>query len=92
MRLADRNEPLKPKKSRGRVPKTNETTQRLLEGDIEERPAATIDQRRLFLEKVGGQSLSVSTVKRLLKKLGYSQKNGQWERWNGTSSKEPPGG
>lgn len=91
MRIADRGASLAPKKGGGRVPKTNETTCRLLEEDIQERPAATVAQRRLFLEKVAGQSLSISTVKRLLKRLGYSQKNGQWVQWNGTSSKEPPG-
>jgi len=91
MRLADRGASLIPKKAPGRVPKTNETTRKLLEEDIKERPAATVAERRLFLEKVAGQSLSTSTVKRLLKRMGFSQKNGQWGRWNGTSSNEPPG-
>jgi transposase len=56
------------------VPKTNETTRRLLAEDIRERPAATIKERCLFLEKAAGQSLSISTVKRLLKRMGYSEK------------------
>jgi transposase len=91
MRLADRGDSLEPKKGSGRVPKTNETTRKLLEEDIKERPAATIAERRLFLEKVAGQSLSISTVKRLLKRLGFSQKNGLWGRWNEMSSKGQPG-
>lgn len=91
MRLADRGTSLTPKKAPGRVPKTNQITRKLLEEDIKERPAATVAERRLFLEKVAGQSLSASTVKRLLKRLGYSQKNGQWGRWSETSSKGQPG-
>lgn len=94
MRLADRGASLEPKKGGGRVPKTNETTRKLLEEDLKERPAATIAERRLFLEKVAGQSLSTSTVKRLLKGLGYSQKNGLWGQAkprNETSSIERPG-
>lgn len=91
MRIADRGASLAPKKAPGRVPKTNETTRKLLEEDIQQRPAATVADRRLFLERVGGKSLSISTVKRLLKRLGYSQKNEQWGQWKGTSSKERPG-
>lgn len=56
------------------MPKTNETTQRLLAEAIREQPAATIKKRRLFLEKSARQSLSISTVRRLLKRMGYSQK------------------
>ncbi len=93
MRIADRGASLAPRKSGGRVPKTNQTTRKLLEEDIKERPAATIADRRLFLEKVAGQSLSISTMKRLLKRMGYSQKkkNGLWGRWSETSSSELPG-
>jgi transposase len=91
MRLADREASLAPRKGGGRPPKTDQTTRRLLEEDVRERPAATVSDRRLFLEEATGTSLSTSTVKRLLKKLGYSQKNGLWERWNGTSSTERPG-
>lgn len=88
MRLADREASLAPRKGGGRPPKTDETTKRLLEEDVKERPAATIVQRRAFLESISGKSLSVSMVKRLLKRLGFSQKNGLWGRWNETSSKE----
>jgi transposase len=91
MRLADREASLTPRKGGGRPPKTDETTKSLLEDDVKERPAATVAERASFLEKVAGQSLSISTVKRLLKRLGYSQKNGQWARWSGTSSKEQLG-
>jgi transposase len=83
---------LEPKKSPGRPRKADEKARVLLERDVEERPAATIGQRRRFLEHVTGTTLSDSTVRRLMKRLGFSQKNGQWGRWNETSSSELPGG
>jgi transposase len=85
-RIAARGDPLKPrKKGGGRPPKTDEAAKRLLEGDVKERPAATVSDRRRFLESVTGKTLSDSTVGRLLKRMGFSQKNGLWGRWNGTS-------
>jgi transposase len=85
-RSARRGEPLTPKKSPGRPRKADEKARALLEEDVKERPAATIGQRRRFLEHITGTTLSDSTVRRLMKRLGYSQKNGQWGRWNETSS------
>ncbi len=82
---------LTPKKSPGRPRKANEKAQTLLEKDVEERPSATISQRRSFLEHITATTLSDSTVRRLMKRLGFSQKNGQWGRWNETSSQERPG-
>ena len=90
-RIASRGESLEPRKGGGRPPKTDEITQKLLEGDVNERPTATVAQRRLFLEHTTGKTLSDSTVLRLLKRTGFSQKNGLWGRWNAMSSKERPG-
>jgi transposase len=77
---------LTPKKSPGRPPKANEEARALLEKDVEERPSATISQRRRFLEHITATDMSDSTVRRLMKRLSFSQKNGQWGRWNETSS------
>ncbi len=77
---------LEPRKSPGRPHKTDQKARALLEKDVEERPAATISQRRRFLEHLSGTTLSDSTVRRLMKRLGFSQKNGLWGRWNETSS------
>src|SRR3712207_4626380 len=65
---------LTPKKSPGRTRKVEEKARVLLEKDVEERPDATISQRRRFLEHITGQDLSDSTVRRLMKRLGFSQK------------------
>jgi transposase len=77
---------LEPRKSPGRPHKTDQKARALLEQDLEERPAATISQRRRFLEHLSGTTLSDSTVRRLLKRMGFSQKNGVWGRWNATNS------
>jgi transposase len=74
VKIANRGEPLRPRKGGGRPPKTDELTKKLLEEDLQERPAATISERRSFLERACGKSLSDSTVRRLLKRMGFSQK------------------
>jgi transposase len=85
-RSAREGESLEPRKSTGRPRKAGEKARLLLEKDVEQRPAATIGQRRRFLEHLTGTTLSDSTVRRLMKRLGFSQKNGVWGRWNETSS------
>ena len=84
-RIAQRGGSLTPKKGGGRPPKTDQTTEKLLEEDVKERPAATVSDRRRFLQHVTGKALSNSTVKRLLKRLGFSRKNATWGRWSETS-------
>jgi transposase len=52
----------------------NQSARRLLEADIEERPSATLSERREYLGEVCGISVSESTVSRMLKRLGWSRK------------------
>jgi transposase len=85
-RIASQGDSLTPKKSPGRPRKADQKARALLEEDVKERPAATISQRRRFLEHITATTLSDSTVRRLMKRMGFSQKNGQWGRWNETSS------
>ena len=77
---------LAPKKRPGFKPKMDETARRLLEADLEERPAATLPQRREYLGRVAGVRVSDSTVSRMLKRLGWSRKKDGWERRNATNS------
>jgi transposase len=91
-RMAHRGTSLAPRKGGGRPPKADETTRKLLEADVKERPTATVSERRGFLEHTTGKALSDSTVGRLLKRMGFTQKNGVWGRWNETSGSELPGG
>jgi len=90
-RLASRGEPLTPRKGGGRPPKADELTRKLLEEDVRARPAATVEERRHFLRTIAGKSLSEPTLRRLLKRMGFSRKKGLWGRWNETSGKEPLG-
>src|SRR5215210_2016601 len=89
-KLAGEGESLTPRKGGGRPPKADETTKRLLEEDIRTRPAATVKERRNFLKSFAGKSLSESTLRRLLKRMGFSRKKGLWGRWNETNGKELP--
>jgi transposase len=91
-RLASRGEPLTPRKGGGRPPKADDATRKLLEEDIRTRPSATIRERRSFLERFAGTSISEVTLRRLMKRMGFSRKKGVWGRWSETSGKEPPGG
>ncbi len=84
-RIADRGASLEPRKGGGRPPKVDETVKKLLEEDAEKRPAATVPERRRFLEQLTGKSLGSSTIRRALKRLGFSQKNGVWGRWSETN-------
>ena len=77
---------LTPKKRPGSKPKLDEAARRLLESDLEERPAATLPQRREFLRRVHGVEVSDSTVYRVLKRMGWSRKKGRWVRARETSS------
>lgn len=78
--------PLAPRKHPGSKPKLDERARKLLEADVEDRPALTLQQRCRFLEEMVGVSVSESTLSRLLKKMGFSPKDGAWERVRGTSS------
>ncbi len=56
-RVAERGASLAPRKGSGRPPKADETTRRLLEEDVRERPAATVYERCHFLQSTTGKSL-----------------------------------
>jgi len=85
-RLAANEEPLAPRKGGGRPPKTDAAVAAVLEDDVEARPYAAVWERAAYLRAAGGVELSVSTVRRLLRRLGFSQKNGAWQRASATSS------
>ena len=71
---------LAPKKRPGSKTKLDHRARRLLESDLEERPAATLPQRREFLGRVAGVWVSDSTVSRMLKRMGFSRKKDRWVR------------
>lgn len=91
-RLADRGESLTPRKGGGRPPIADDATRKLLEEDVRSRPSATVKERCRFLESIAGKSISEPTLRRLLKRMGFSRKKGLWGRWNETNGEGRPGG
>lgn len=78
--------PLTPKRHSGSKPKLDERARRLLEADVDHRPAASLKDRCRFVRRVVGVSVSESTLSRLLRSMGFTQKNEVWVRASGTSS------
>jgi transposase len=85
VRIGNRGASLEPRKGDGKPPKVDQATEKLLEEVAQNRPAANVPERRHFLEQLTGNSLADSTIRRVLKRLDFSQKNELWGRWNGTS-------
>lgn len=83
---ARQGESLSPRKHPGPRPKIDEKARRLLEADVEERPAVSLRERGRFLERMAGVRVSESTLSRLLRGMGFSPKEGRWVRQRGTSS------
>jgi transposase len=76
-KTAREGRPLTPKKNPGKRPRLGKSARALLEADLVERPAATLSQRRRFLQDVTGVLVSNSIVSRVLNRLGYTRKKGQ---------------
>ena len=79
---------LSPGKAPGKRPKLDEKARRLLEVDVEERPFLKLSDRREYLKKVAGVSVSESTLSRAIRKMGFGRKKGRWVRVSKTSSSE----
>jgi transposase len=77
---------LSPGKAPGKKPLLDEKAKRLLEADVEERPFAKLKDRREYLQKIAGVSVSESTLSRALRKMGFGRKKGRWVRVSKTSS------
>src|SRR5215216_665936 len=65
---------LAPKKRPGSKQKLDEGARKLLEANLEEHLESTLSQRREFLRRVCRVSVSVSTVSRTLRRIGWTQK------------------
>jgi transposase len=75
-RAASEGRSLAPKKRPGSKPKLDERARRLLLADLEERPFATLSQRREYLKALTGISVSNSTVCREIKRVEHTRKKG----------------
>ncbi len=83
---AHKGEDLSPRRPPGRRRQLDEVATRLLAEDLKEHSAATLLQRRQYLEQVAGVRVSEATISRAIKRLGWSRKKDRWEPLNGTSS------
>jgi transposase len=73
---AERGESLAPKKRPGAAPKLDEKATKLLEEDLKERPFATLQERRDYVEVLTGLSVSRSTMCRAIARIGLTRKKG----------------
>jgi transposase len=85
-RMEREGDSLAPRKPPGRPTKANDATRRLLLADLADRPAATASERRRYLERMTGESMSDSTVRRLVRRLGHSRKKDHPSPPSATSS------
>ena len=85
VRTACEGRSLTPKRNPGKLPKLGESARVLLKADLDERPAATLSQRRSFLQDVTGVLVSNSTASRLIKRLRFTRKKDRWVLAKGTS-------
>ena len=87
-----RGRPFPPRKAPGKCPKLDQHARRLLDADLEERPAVTLSKRREFLGRVcgGGQqvdglSAAPSNGVDPKRALGASERDewlrAAWRRW-----------
>ena len=53
---------------------------------MEERPFAKLSERRYYLQKVAGVTVSESTLSRTVRQMGFGRKKGRWVRVSGMSS------
>ena len=77
---------LSPGKAPGKKPLLDEKARRLLEADLEERPFVKLKERREYLQKLSGVSVSESTLSRAIRKMGFGRKKGRWVPVSKTSS------
>jgi transposase len=85
-KAASEGRSLSPGKAPGKRPLLDGKAKRLLEADVEKRPFAKLADRREYLRKVAGVSVSESTISRTIRKMGFGRKKGRWVRVSATSS------
>jgi transposase len=86
-RMEREGDSLAPKKPPGRPPKGGDATRGgCWRRTSAERPAATAPERRRYLERMTGEPMSDSTVRRLLRRLGHSRKKDHPSPPSATSS------
>jgi transposase len=69
---------LAPKRHPGRAPTIRPDQRPLLWAQLEAHPAAFLDEHCRLWEEQTGSHLSISTMSRAIKRLGWTRKKGRW--------------
>ncbi len=82
-----------PRPSPGRPPRICESAEerRALWLQLEESPEATLEEHRRLWEKRGGARVSVATMSRAIRRLGWTYKQRLWRPPSETSGRGSPG-
>ncbi len=83
-----------PRPSPGRTPRICGTAEerRDLWAQLEESPEATLEEHRELWQERGGARVSVATMSRAIRRLGWTYKKRRWEPPSATKRPEAPGG
>ncbi len=85
VKLREEGKPLSPGKAPGKKGKLGQSGMKLLEEDLHARPTLSYEQRADYLFKLLGERVSISTICRMIKRLGYTRKKDRWVRVRETS-------
>ncbi len=87
-------EGLSPRPSPGRTPRILATAEerRVLWAQLEANDDATLERHRELWEEGRGVGVSVATMSRAVRKLGWTRKKDRWEPTSATSRRDPLGG
>ena len=79
--------------SPGRTPRIcqNAEERRALWAQLEANPEATLERHRELWEERGGARVSVPTMSRAIRRLGWTYKQRRWEPPSATTRPAPPG-
>jgi len=89
--MAKRGESLVPKKRPGSAPKLDDKAMRVVEEDLKERPFVSLQERCDYIEAMTGLSVSRSTMRRAIARIGPTRKKGDESPPSATSSSGPSG-
>lgn len=76
----------------GRAPRISPDQHDDLVRQLHLHPAATLAEHCRRWEAVHGVTISIATMSRAIRRVGWTRKKGQWQPANGTSRHELPGG
>ena len=82
-----------PRPSPGRTPRICESAEErgALWAQLEANPEATLERHRELWEERGGARVSISTMSRAIRRLGWTYKQRRWGPPSATSRPAPPG-